>query len=110
MVLGDDPNIVSRPVIQIVRYGLDEYYGLRIDAEDMELELSEIFPKQSEIKIQAVRLLLHLQESGPKIQTQLAEKLDLEDYVISRLLAKLETHRYVTRRKDGADKIVDLSS
>jgi uncharacterized membrane protein len=77
-------------------------------AEDMELELVELFPKQSDLRLQAVRLLLLLEESGPRKQTELAEELGLEEYAISRLLAKLELHRYITRRREGTDKIVSL--
>jgi len=75
-------------------------------AEDMELELVELFPKQSDLRIQAVRLLMHLEESGPQKQTELAERLGMEDYAISRLLAKLELHRYISRARSGTDKIV----
>jgi len=35
-------------------------------AEDMELELGELFPKQSDLRLQAVRLLMRLEESGPR--------------------------------------------
>ena len=78
-------------------------------AEDMELELSELFPKQSELRLKAVQLLLHLQESEPKRQTQLTQDLDLEPYKLSRLLEKLEQHKYVKRKRDGIDKIVNLT-
>jgi len=78
-------------------------------AEDMELELSELFPKQSELRLKAVQILLHLQESGPKRQTQLTKDLDLEPYKLSRLLEKLELHKYVKRKRDGIDKIVNLT-
>ena len=37
--------------------------------EDMEAELVELFPKQSDLRLQAVRLLMHLEESGPKKQS-----------------------------------------
>ena len=37
-------------------------------AEDMELELAELFPKQSDLRLQAVKLLMFLGESGPKKQ------------------------------------------
>jgi len=76
--------------------------------EDMELELVELFPKQSDLRLQAVRLLMHLEESGPNKQTELAEELGLEGYAMSRLLAKLELHRYVVRRREGTDKLVSL--
>jgi DNA-binding MarR family transcriptional regulator len=77
-------------------------------AEDMGLELVELFPKQSDLRLRAVRLLMHLQESGPKRQTELTEELGMEAYAMSRLLAKLELHRYILRRRDGTDKIVGL--
>jgi hypothetical protein len=77
-------------------------------AEDMELELAELFPKQSDLRLQAVRLLMHLEESGPRKQTELAEELGMEGYAMSRLLARLELHRYIVRRREGTDKLVSL--
>jgi DNA-binding MarR family transcriptional regulator len=77
-------------------------------AEDMERELAELFPKQSDLRLQAVRLLMYLQESGPKKQGELVEEFGLEEYAMSRLLAKLELHRYIARRREGTDKIVSL--
>ena len=68
-------------------------------AEDMERELAELFPKQSDLRLQAVRLLMYLQESGPKKQGELVEEFGLEEYAMSRLLAKLELHRYIARRR-----------
>jgi hypothetical protein len=77
-------------------------------AEDMELELAELFPKQSDLRVQAVRLLMRLEEFGPKKQAELVEEFGLEEYAMSRLLAKLELHRYIDRRREGTDKIVSL--
>jgi hypothetical protein len=77
-------------------------------AEDMELELVELFPKQSDLRLHAVRLLMRLEDSGPKKQRELGEELGVEDYAMSRLLAKLELHRYILRRREGTDKIVRL--
>ncbi|MGD0550825.1 MAG: helix-turn-helix domain-containing protein [Candidatus Bathyarchaeia archaeon] len=74
----------------------------------MERELAELFPIQSDLRLQAVRLLMHLEESGPNKQTELAEELRLEGYAMSRLLAKLELHRYIVRRREGTDKLVSL--
>jgi DNA-binding MarR family transcriptional regulator len=74
----------------------------------MELELEELFPKKSDLWLQAVRLLMHLEESGPRKQTKLTEELGLEEYVMSRPLAKLGLHRYIVRRREGTDKIVSL--
>jgi DNA-binding MarR family transcriptional regulator len=34
--------------------------------------------------------------------------MGIEEYGMSRLLAKLELHRYIVRRRDGADKLVNL--
>ena len=79
-------------------------------AEDMELELAEIFPKHSDLRLQAVQLLMHLEEHGPRKQSELGEALRMEPYAISRLLAKLELHRSVTRRQEGTDKLVSLPS
>lgn len=76
--------------------------------EDMELELSELFPKHSELRSQALRVLLGLQEFGPTKQSQLAEKLDIEEYALSRLLTKLELRHYIKRLREGNDKIVSL--
>ena len=74
----------------------------------MELELEELFPKQSDLRLQGVRLLMHLEESGPNKQSELAEELGFEGYAMSRLLAKLELHHYVVRRREGTDKLVSL--
>jgi len=76
-------------------------------AEDMDLELSDIFPKQSDLKLQASRLLLSLSESGPRRQDQLAEEFNLEPYTITRLLQKLELHRCIARRREG--KMIESS-
>jgi len=75
-------------------------------AEDMDLELADLFPKHSDLRLQAVRLLMHLESSGPTKQSKLADDLNLEPYVLSRLLTKLELHRYIVRRREGTDKIV----
>jgi DNA-binding MarR family transcriptional regulator len=76
--------------------------------EDMELELVELFPKRSELRLQAVRLLLLLEESESRKQNGLSEELGMEAYEITRLLAKLELYHYITRRREGNDNIVSL--
>jgi len=48
------------------------------------------------------------EESGPKKQSELVEELGLEAYEMSRLLAPLELHRYIVRRREGTDKLVSL--
>jgi hypothetical protein len=77
-------------------------------AEDMELELVELFPKHSDLRFLAVRLLMLLEESGERKQSELATLLEVEPYMLSRLLTKLEAARYVSRRREGNDKIVSL--
>jgi DNA-binding transcriptional ArsR family regulator len=74
-------------------------------AEDI---LVELFSKQSDLRLQAVRLLMHLEESGSKRQGELAEELGVEACAMNRLLPKLELHRYITRQREGTDKIVSL--
>jgi hypothetical protein len=59
-------------------------------AQDMDQQLIEIFPKQPDLRIEAVKLLLHLEEHGPTGQAKIAELLNLRDYAVSRLLNKLE--------------------
>jgi hypothetical protein len=54
--------------------------------EDMELELSDMFPKHSELRTLAVKLLMLLEEQGPHKQSQLSASLDIEPYSLSRLL------------------------
>jgi hypothetical protein len=39
-------------------------------AEDMELELSELYPNHADLPLQAVRGLIHLEERGPVTQDQ----------------------------------------
>jgi DNA-binding MarR family transcriptional regulator len=47
---------------------------------------------------------MRLEESGPKKQVELVEEFGLEEYAMSRLLAKLELHRYISRRREGTDR------
>jgi DNA-binding MarR family transcriptional regulator len=68
----------------------------------------ELFPKHSDLRRQAARLLMLLEESGPVKQSELADELGMDHYALSRLLAKLELHRYVVRERAGTDKMVSL--
>ena len=70
--------------------------------------VAELSPKQSDLCRRRSGWLMRLEESGPNKQTELAEELGLEGYAMSRLLAKLELHRYIVRRREGTDKIVSL--
>jgi DNA-binding MarR family transcriptional regulator len=79
-------------------------------AEDMEVELADLFPKHSDLRWLTVRLLLLLQERGERKQSELADSLEVEAYALSRLLRKLEASHYITRRRERNDKIVNLYS
>jgi DNA-binding transcriptional ArsR family regulator len=77
-------------------------------SEDMELELLPLFPRHSDLRLLAVQLLLMLEEHDPQKQTNLVKQLEIEPFTMSRLLAKLESNGYVTRVRDGTDKVVSL--
>ena len=77
-------------------------------AEDMALEFVGLFPKHSELRMLAVRLIFYLQEHGPEKQSQLSTELDIESSAMSRLLGKLESSKHITRSREGVDKIVAL--
>jgi len=89
---------------------LREAVPLSILAQDMDQQLAEIFPKQPDLRIQAVRLLLHLEEHGPTNQTKIAGLLGQQEYTVSRLLNKLEDNRYIQRQKKGSENIVALAT
>jgi CRP-like cAMP-binding protein len=61
------------------------------------------------LRLQAVRALIRLEESGPITQDRLAEQLGIERYAVSRLLSKLELHRYVACERVGSEKVVRLA-
>ena len=77
-------------------------------AGDMELELADLFPKHSDLRGLAVRLLLLLQEQAERRQGELADSLEVEGYALSRVLTKLEASHYIIRRRAGNDKVVSL--
>jgi hypothetical protein len=79
-------------------------------AEDMELELFALFPKQSDLRWLAVRLIMLLEGGGERRQGELLDLLGVKDYTLTRLLTKLEEGHYVARRRKGNDKIVSLRS
>ena len=78
--------------------------------EDMELELLALFPKHSDLRSLAVRLIMVLEEHGELGQSEIADLVEVEDYVLSRLLTKLERAHYITRTSHGKDKVVTLRS
>jgi len=79
-------------------------------AQDMDQQLTEIFPKQPDLRIQAIKLLLHLEEHGPTSQTKIAELLGLKEYAVTRLLNKLEDSHYVAREKKGLENTISLAA
>jgi hypothetical protein len=81
---------------------------VQVLAEDMDQQLAEIFPRQPDLRTEAVKLLLHLEEHGPTSQTKTAELLELHKYTVIRLLSKLEDHRYVKRERQGVENVISL--
>lgn len=79
-------------------------------AQDMDQQLTEIFPRQPDMRTAAVKLLLHLEEHGPTTQPKIKELLDLPDYTVSRLVSKLKDYRYVRREKKGIENIISLEN
>jgi DNA-binding MarR family transcriptional regulator len=51
-----------------------------------------------------------LEKSGERKQGELADLVEVQPYMLSRLLTRLEAARYVARRREGNDKIVSLYS
>lgn len=48
--------------------------------EEMDLELAELFPKHSGLRLLAARLRMLLEESGERKQSELADFLEVEPY------------------------------
>jgi hypothetical protein len=76
--------------------------------EDMELEFQGLFPKQSELRTLAVRVIMYVQEQGPQLQSHLFRKLGVNQSTMSRLLGKLESSKHIIRTQKGVDKVVSL--
>jgi len=79
-------------------------------AEDMDQQLTEIFPRQPDMRTEAVKLLQHLEEHGQTAQTKIKELLHVPDYTVSRLVNKLEDYRYVKRERKGIENIIALET
>jgi DNA-binding MarR family transcriptional regulator len=78
-------------------------------AEDMETDFQGLFPRHSELRFLAVKVMTYLQEHGPQKQSKLVVELGVERSAMSRLLTKLESAKRITRnREGGTDKIVYL--
>jgi len=85
-----------------------EAVPVQVLAEDMDQQLAEIFPRQPDLRTEAVKLLLYLEEHGPTSQTKITELLELHNYTVSRLLNKLEDHHYVRRERQGIENVISL--
>jgi len=79
-------------------------------AEDMDQQLTEIFPRQPDMRTEAVKLLQHLEEHRQTAQTKIKELLHVPDYKVSRLVNKLEDYRYVKRERKGIENIIALET
>jgi len=79
-------------------------------AQDMDQQLTEIFPKQPDLRIQAIRLLLYLEEHGPTSQTKITQILNLPEYAVTRLLNRLEDSHYIQREKKGLENTISLAA
>ena len=86
-----------------------EAVPIQVLAEDMDQQLAEVFSRQPDLRAEAVKLLLHLEERGPTSQGKVTELLDLRKYTVSRLLNKLEDHRYIKRERNGIENIISLA-
>lgn len=69
-------------------------------AKDMALELSDIFKRVGQ-KLEAVKLLDFLRQSGEANQKQIAEGIGVSESTVSRLMRKLEAHGYVFRKREA---------
>jgi len=87
---------------------VEQFISAERVSEDLGLELEQLFPKNLESRHEAVRIILHLSDSGQMEQGMLAKALELPEYTMSRLLSRLELHRYITRQLRGSQKIVKL--
>ena len=85
-----------------------EAVPVQVLAEDMDQQLAEIFPRQPDLRTEAVKLLLYLEEHGPISQAKITELLELHNYTVSRLLNKLEDHGYVKRERRGIENVISL--
>jgi hypothetical protein len=61
-----------------------------------------------EMKEAAIQAFQNERFVGGESVHKFEEELGLEGYAMSRLLAKLELHRHIIRRREGTDKIVSL--
>jgi len=76
---------------------------------DMELELSDIFRKQTQ-KAQAVKILTTLQDR-PLSQKEIATLINVSEATAGRLISQLETYKYVQRtRGEGKTWLISLAS
>lgn len=77
---------------------------------DREEELTEIFPKSSQPRLHALRVMQFLETHNATNQKELAEAVGIEEYTLSRILDRLELHQKVRREKRGLENIVRIET
>jgi len=79
-------------------------------AEDMELQLSWIFPRNSRYQTHWMELWRLLEERGPQLQSKLAKELGLEAYDMTRFVSSLEIRsQLINRKRLGRDMLISLA-
>jgi hypothetical protein len=78
-------------------------------SQDMDGELSQLFPRNPEARSMAIMILNLLEEDGDWNQKSLAEQLEIPEYKLSRLSRRLELGRYISRERTGLNKIITLA-
>src|SRR5208282_4257918 len=76
---------------------------------DNEEELSQIFPKSDQSRLQALKVMRFL-ETHSVNQKDLAESLGISEYALSRILDRLELHHKIRREKRGLENIIQTES
>src|SRR5208282_5733835 len=76
---------------------------------DNEEELSEIFPKSDQSRLQALKVMQFL-ETHSVNQKDLAESVGISEYALSRILDRLELHHRIRREKSGLENIIQTES
>jgi len=98
----DHPELLDETIVQ-------EAITKERIAQDMDTELSQIFPKNPDAKLTATEILNLLGEKKSVNQKTIAELIEIPDYKLSRIINKLDSAGLVQTKKIGLDKIVELS-
>jgi len=75
-------------------------------SKDMELQLSEIYPRSLENRVSSVKVIRFLRENGATKQKILTKQFFNDNKLVcSRLLNTLQTHGYLSFEDDGKERI-----